>query len=365
MSVLTVKLPSHEVSYELKIERGLLNRVSNEVSKVFTGTKIAIVTDETVYDLYAKSIIKDLKAADYEVQCIVLPPGEQTKTFDSLPNLYSAFAEFGLTRSDLIIALGGGVIGDITGFAASSYLRGVSFIQIPTTLLAQVDSSVGGKVGVDLPEGKNLVGAFYHPLLVLIDPLVLETLTDSAFADGMAEVIKYGCIKNLHLFDRLMELSSRAEVMQHIDWIIETCCTIKQTIVQADEKDLGERMVLNFGHTLGHAIEAYYHYETFTHGQGVAIGMVAISRIAESKQMTTVGTTDRLITLLQQHQLPTELEDPGAYPKLLPYIKKDKKNIDGSLTVIVLTDIGHATMHQTALTFFDSLNTGGTTLWQI
>lgn len=360
MSVLTVKLPSHEVSYELKIERGLLNRVSNEVSKVFTGTKIAIVTDETVYDLYAKSIIKDLKAADYEVQCIVLPPGEQTKTFDSLPNLYSAFAEFGLTRSDLIIALGGGVIGDITGFAASSYLRGISYVQIPTTLLAQVDSSVGGKVGVDLPEGKNLVGAFYHPLLVLIDPLVLETLTDSAFADGMAEVIKYGCIKDLNLFHRLMELSSRKEVMQHIDWIIETCCTIKQVIVQADEKDLGERMVLNFGHTLGHAIEAYYQYETYTHGQGVAIGMVAISRIAESKQMTTVGTTERLINLLQQHQLPIELENPEAYPKLLPYIKKDKKNIAGSLSVIVLADFGRATVHQTALSFFDSLDTGGT-----
>ncbi|MGY0402295.1 3-dehydroquinate synthase [Carnobacterium jeotgali] len=360
MSVITVKLPSHEVSYELKIEKGLLDRVSSEVSKVFTGAKIAIVTDETVYDFYAKSIIKDLKAADYEVQCIVLPPGEQTKTFDSLPNLYSAFAEFGLTRSDLIIALGGGVIGDLAGFAASSYLRGISFVQIPTTLLAQVDSSVGGKVGVDLLEGKNLVGAFYHPLLVLIDPLVLETLTDSAFADGMAEIIKYGCIKDLNLFHRLMALSSRKEVMQHINWIIETCCTIKQVIVQADETDLGERMVLNFGHTLGHAIEAYYQYEKYTHGQGVAIGMVAISRIAESKRMTTVGTTDQLITLLQQHQLPIELENPEAYPKLLPYIKKDKKNIAGNLSVIVLTDIGRATLHQTSLSFFDSLDTGGT-----
>lgn len=360
MSVLTVKLPSHEVNYELKIEKGLLNRVSNEVSKVFTGAKIAIVTDENVYGLYAKSIIKDLKAAGYEVQCIVLPPGEQTKTFDSLPNLYSEFAEFGLTRSDLIVALGGGVIGDITGFAASSYLRGISFVQIPTTLLAQVDSSVGGKVGIDLPEGKNLVGAFYHPLLVLIDPLVLETLTDSAFADGLAEVIKYGCIKDLPLFNRLMELSSRAEVMQHIDWIIETCCTIKQTIVQADEKDLGERMVLNFGHTLGHAIEAYYQYEKYTHGQGVAIGMVAISRIAESKQITPDGLTDRLITLLQQHRLPVELKDLEDYPKLLPYIKKDKKNIAGSLSVIVLTDIGRATVHQASLSFFDSLDTGGT-----
>ncbi|EDP68656.1 3-dehydroquinate synthase [Carnobacterium sp. AT7] len=360
MPVLTVKFPSQEVRYELKIEKGLLNHVSHEVKNVFTGAKIAIVTDETVYALYAKSIIKDLEAADYKVQCIVLPPGEQTKTFDSLPHIYSALADFGLTRSDLIIALGGGVIGDITGFAASSYLRGISFVQIPTTLLAQVDSSVGGKVGVDLPEGKNLVGAFYHPLLVLIDPLVLETLTDSAFADGMAEVIKYGCIKDLNLFHRLTELSSRKEVMQHIDWIIETCCTIKQVIVQTDEKDLGERMILNFGHTLGHAIEAYYQYEKYTHGQGVAIGMVAISRIAESKQMTTDGTTDQLITLLQQHRLPIALEDLEDYPKLLPYIKKDKKNSGGSLSVIVLVDVGRATLHQTTLSFFDSLDTGGT-----
>lgn len=360
MSVLTVKLPPHKVAYDLKIKQGLLDRVSSEVTKVFTGAKIALVTDETVYEHYGKSVIKDLEAANFEVRSIVLPPGEQTKTFDSLPRIYSAFTEFGLTRSDLIIALGGGVIGDITGFAASSYLRGVSYIQIPTTLLAQVDSSVGGKVGVDLPEGKNLVGAFYHPLLVLIDPLVLATLTDSAFADGMAEVIKYGCIRNLDLFHRLMEMPSRLAVMQHIDWIIETCCTIKQRIVQADEKDVGERMVLNFGHTLGHAIEAYYHYEKYTHGQGVAIGMVAISRISEAKQLTKVGATDKLITLLQQHRLPTELEDPEAYPKLLPYIKKDKKNIEGHLSVIVLADVGQASKHQTALSFFESLNTGGT-----
>lgn len=361
MSVLTVKLPSREVAYDLKIEKGLLNNISHEISKVFTGAKIAIVTDETVYEHYGRSVTKQLEAVGFEVQCIVLPSGEQTKTFDSMPRIYSALAKSGLTRSDLMIALGGGVIGDITGFAASSYLRGISYVQIPTTLLAQVDSSVGGKVGVDLLEGKNLVGAFYHPILVLIDPLVLETLTDSAFADGMAEVIKYGCIKDLDLFNRLMELSSRTEVMQHIEWVIETCCTIKQMVVQADEKDVGERMLLNFGHTLGHAIEAYYHYEKHTHGQGVAIGMVAISRIAEKKQLTKAGTTDRLVALLQQHHLPTQLTSLEDYPKLLPYINKDKKNIEGHLTVIILTDIGSAQRHQTALSFFDSLKTGGTT----
>lgn len=361
MTVLTVKLPAQDTNYDLKIKKGILRQVGNEISKIFTGSKIAVITDETVHGYYGASVITDLEAAGFDVHCIVLPPGEQTKTFDSMPAIYSSLAAFGLTRSDLIIALGGGVIGDITGFVASSYLRGISFVQIPTTLLAQVDSSVGGKVGVDLPEGKNLVGAFYHPSLVLIDSLVLETLTDSAFSDGMAEVIKYGCIKDLSLFNQLLELTSRTKVMGKIDWLIETCCMIKKNIVQADEKDLGERMILNFGHTLGHAIEAYYHYEKYTHGQGVAIGMVAISRIAETKQLTKVGTTERLVTLLQQHHLPTELTDHEDYPHLLSYIKKDKKNIDGSLTVVVLTDIGHAQNKPTALSFFDSLTIGGIT----
>lgn len=360
MPELTVEIPESKTSYPLKIEKGLLNHIGSELLKVFKGTKIAVITDETVHQHYGNKAVEELESAGYAVQCIVLPPGEQTKAFQTMPDIYSRLIEFGLTRSDLIVALGGGVIGDIAGFAAASYLRGISFIQVPTTLLAQVDSSVGGKVGVDLPEGKNLVGAFYHPKLVLIDPLVLETLTDAAFADGMAEVIKYGCIKDRELFDRLMDLSSREQVMQQIEWVIETCCTLKKQVVQTDEKDTGERMLLNFGHTLGHAIEAYYHYEDYSHGQGVAIGMVELTRIAEVEKQTEAGTTEALISLLKQYQLPTELKKPEDYSEILPYIKKDKKNLEGHLTIIILDSIGKARRVHSDLTFFKSLTTGGT-----
>lgn len=359
MPELIVEVPAQETSYALKIEKNLLNQVGREISALFNGQKIMIVTDETVHTHYGEIVLNQLKKAGFEVQCIVLPPGEQTKTFSSMPAIFSQLIEFGLTRSDLIIALGGGVVGDITGFAAATYLRGISFVQIPTTLLAQVDSSVGGKVGVDLPEGKNLVGAFYHPELVLIDPLVLKTLTDQAFADGMAEVIKYGCIKDQALFERLMEMSSREEVMDHIEWVIETCCTIKKVVVQADEKDTSERMLLNFGHTLGHAIEAFYHYEVYSHGQGVAIGMVELSKIAEEKQLTKAGTTEKMIKILENHQLPTELEQPADYAEILPYIEKDKKNFRGSLNVIVLDRIGQARRIKTDRQFFSILETGG------
>lgn len=359
MPELIVEVPAQETSYALKIEKNLLNQVGREISALFNGQKIMIVTDETVHTHYGEIVLNQLKKAGFEVRCIVLPPGEQTKTFSSMPAIFSQLIEFGLTRSDLIIALGGGVVGDITGFAAETYLRGISFVQIPTTLLAQVDSSVGGKVGVDLPEGKNLVGAFYHPELVLIDPLVLKTLTDQAFADGMAEVIKYGCIKDQALFERLMEMSSREEVMDQIEWVIETCCTIKKVVVQADEKDTSERMLLNFGHTLGHAIEAFYHYEVYSHGQGVAIGMVELSKIAEEKQLTKAGTTEKMIKILENHQLPTELEQPADYAEILPYIEKDKKNFRGSLNVIVLDRIGQARRIKTDRQFFSILETGG------
>lgn len=361
MPEITVEIPANETSYTLKIEKQLLNKAGKEIDQIFNGSKIMVVTDETVYGYYGETVLNQLKAVGYDVQCIVLPPGEQTKTFSSMPDIYSQLIESGLTRSDLIIALGGGVVGDIAGFAAATYLRGISFVQIPTTLLAQVDSSVGGKVGVDLPEGKNLVGAFYHPDLVMIDPLVLATLTDESFADGMAEVIKYGCIKDQAFFTHLAECSSRSEVMEQIEWVIETCCTIKKEVVQADEKDTSERMLLNFGHTLGHAIEAYYNYEMYSHGQGVAIGMVELSKIAEEKSLTKSGTTEKIISILEKYHLPTQLVEPKDYTEILSYIKKDKKNFEGSLNVIILDEIGKAQKYKTDGQFFDSLKKGGIT----
>ncbi|EXJ22703.1 3-dehydroquinate synthase [Alkalibacterium sp. AK22] len=359
MNEINVELPGESLSYPIQIEKGLLNRVGQELSALTASRRAAIITDQNVYRHYGDKVKSQLAAEGFAVTLIVLEPGEQTKTFDRMPGIFSDLIEAGLTRSDVIMALGGGVVGDIAGFAAASYLRGVDFVQIPTSLLAQVDSSVGGKVGVDLPEGKNLVGAFYHPKKVLIDPLVLETLTDHYFADGMAEVIKYGCIRDADFFKQLASLHSRAAVMEEIEDIIARCCEIKREVVELDEKDKGLRMLLNFGHTLGHAIEAYYQYESITHGHAVAIGMATLTRIAEKEKLSDAGTADRIASVLEQHQLPSALEEGEVYNHVLTYVKKDKKQLDNKLHAVILEKIGKATIHQTDVSFFESLKTGG------
>ena len=201
-------------SYPIIIEKGLINRVSEEIRKVYKGKKIFIITDDNVNKYYGGKISEALKDSDFEVKLLSLKPGEETKNFNTLPIVYNELLDFNLTRSDLIIALGGGVIGDLAGFVASTYLRGVDFVQIPTSLLAQVDSSVGGKVAVDLDRGKNLVGSFYHPKCVLIDPEVLDTLEDRFFIDGMAEVIKYGCIKDKKFFDYLEKMENNQQLLK-------------------------------------------------------------------------------------------------------------------------------------------------------
>ena len=282
-----------ERSYPIIIEDNLLDRIDEEIQKVFKGNKVFILTDENVNKFYGDRISSKLLEAGYDVRSLALPAGEETKSFFTLPEVYNALLDFNLTRSDLIITLGGGVIGDLGGFVASTYLRGVSFVQIPTSLLAQVDSSVGGKVAVDLEKGKNLVGSFYHPKLVLIDPLLLKTLEKRFLIDGMAEVIKYGCIKDNTLFEYLND-TEVIEVINNIGTIIHRCCDIKREVVEKDEKDTGERMLLNFGHTIGHAIEQYYNYSKYTHGEAVAIGMYNISLISEERGITEEGTSKKI-----------------------------------------------------------------------
>lgn len=359
MNELKVNLPQSSLSYAIKIEKGLLQKVGKEVAQLTKSRRVAIITDRNVDSYYGAAVEQQLADEGFEVSMIVLQPGEQTKTFSMMPQIFSQLIEAGLTRSDVIVALGGGVIGDIAGFAAASYLRGIDLVQIPTSLLAQVDSSVGGKVGVDLPEGKNLVGAFYHPTQVIIDPEVLNTLTDHYFADGMAEVIKYGCIWDADFFDSLLKLESREEVMTEIEWIIARCCDIKREVVEQDEKDKGLRMLLNFGHTVGHAIEAYYHYEHITHGHAVAIGMATLTEISEARELTETGTADQLRRVLKMHRLPSELEDTKAYNDILSFVRKDKKQLNNQLHVVLLNSIGTAATHQTDVSFFDSLRTGG------
>ncbi|ACD22746.1 3-dehydroquinate synthase [Clostridium botulinum] len=340
-----------EKSYSIIIKKGLINELSNEINKLYKGKKIFILTDENVNYHYGDKVKDLLINNGYDVKKMVLKPGEETKSFNTLPKIYNEFLDFKLTRSDLIITLGGGVIGDLGGFAASTFLRGIDFIQVPTSLLAQVDSSVGGKVAVDLDRGKNLVGSFYHPKVVLIDPDVLITLKDKFFKDGMAEVIKYGCIKDLNFFYKLKEFKSKDEVLDNIEDIIYTCCNIKRIVVENDEKDKGERMLLNFGHTLGHAIESYYNFNKYTHGEAVGIGMYKIIKMSEEKGITPKGCADEIKDILIQYSLPYDI-DIENLDEILETISLDKKNINNVLKIVLLDRIGQSFLKSTNIEFF-------------
>ena len=277
MPIVTVCAPGQESRYEIHIGHGLLSGCA-PLFAPYRGRRAMIVADEHTAPLYGDALRAQLAAAGVNADLCTLPAGETTKCPEQLSRLYDAFLDAHLTRADLVIALGGGVIGDITGYAACTYLRGVHFVQVPTTLLAQVDSSVGGKVAVNHPRGKNLLGAFYQPELVLIDCDTLRTLDARQVGAGLGEVIKYGCIADAALFEHLEALGSREALMPVLDGVIARCCEIKADYVRQDPFDHGVRMQLNFGHTLAHALENAMGYGTLLHGEAVAIGMVAAAR---------------------------------------------------------------------------------------
>ncbi len=344
---LTVNLG--ENSYPIYIEKGILSDAGTYISDIFKGKRIMVISDDNVFPLYGDKLLDSLNS--YECHTLVLPHGEPTKDFQTLPTVYTALLDAKLTRSDLIIALGGGVIGDLAGFAAASYLRGIKLVQIPTSLLAQVDSSVGGKVAVDLPQGKNLVGAFFHPKMVLIDPDVLNTLPPHFISDGMGEVIKYGCIKDAGLFDQLCSHSSFDDLKPELADIIARCVDIKRIVVEADQFDTGERMLLNFGHTLAHTIEQYHHYERESHGEAVAIGMYQITKMAEEKGLTETGCADRIKKALDIYGLPSSCGIP--MDDLKAAVTLDKKNLNGKLNVVLLKTVGESYVHPTDVEFFE------------
>ena len=323
-------------SYPIHIENGILAKTGELVSEVFSGKKIMIVSDDNVFPLYGEIITKALSDSGFECHSFVLPHGEPTKSFQSLPKIYEALINAKLTRSDLLIALGGGVIGDLAGFAASSYLRGIKFVQIPTSLLAQVDSSVG---------------AFYHPKAVIIDPNVLNTLPDHFISDGMGEVIKYGCIKDKELFELLCRHTSFDDLKPKLTQIIARCVDIKRIVVEADQFDLGERILLNFGHTLAHTIEQHFNYERESHGEAVGIGMYQISKIAEEKGLTTSGCAEQIKKALEIYKLPDNSNLP--IDVLTDAISLDKKNLNNHLNVVLLHDIGDSYVYPTDVSFFD------------
>ena len=339
MRIVHVDLESK--SYNIEIERGLLFHVGGKIKTLLPkAEKIAIITDSNVGPLYAPLLQESLEKEGLTVTVLTFPAGEESKNLQTLGVLYDGLAEAGLTRSDAVVALGGGVTGDMGGLAAATFLRGVAFIQIPTSLLATVDSSVGGKVAIDLSGGKNLVGAFYQPRAVFIDPDLLKTLPVRFLHDGLAEVIKYGCIMDRALFMALEKIQSDAELLAQSDDIIETCCNIKARIVEHDEFDTGERMLLNFGHTLGHAVEKTFRFDRYSHGEGVGIGMVLLTRRSEKLGLTDGGTADRIAALLQKFRLPIVAD--MRQEDFLEAIALDKKKRGSHLTLILLKRIGES-----------------------
>lgn len=337
-------------SYDILIERGLIKRAAGEIRTIFRGKKIAVISDDRVFKYYGEILLDGLKEY-WECSTVILPHGESSKSIDHLPDVYRKLLDAGISRSDLILALGGGVVGDLAGFVAATYLRGIPFVQIPTSLLAQVDSSVGGKVAVDLKEGKNLVGAFYQPEKVLIDPDVLKTLPERYIHDGMGEVIKYGCIKDEELFTLLEQAGNFEGLQENLTEVIFRCVDIKRKVVEEDQFDIGERMLLNFGHTLAHAIEQKFAYERESHGEAVAIGMYQITRISEEKGFTKKGSADKIRKILEAYGLPTSCG--VRLGELKEAMKRDKKNFKDSLRLILIKEIGNSEIYPSDLTFFE------------
>lgn len=333
-----IRVNLKKYSYDIQIERGLLDQAGSLIRRISHAGKAAVITDDTVNALYGDRLEQSLQNEGFTTKRISFPPGETSKTLSVLGGVYRELSDFGVTRSDVAVTLGGGVPGDLGGFAAATYLRGIPLVHIPTSFLAQIDSSVGGKVAVDLPMGKNLVGNFYQPAGVIIDPDLISSLPVRFLYDGMAEAIKYGCIRSSRLFELLERIQDKEELDRRLEQIIYECCIIKARIVERDEYDLGDRMQLNFGHTLGHAVEAFFHYQNFSHGESIAVGMAMVTERSEKQGLTQPGTAARLETLLKKYHLPIHAEAP--LEDLLMLTEHDKKKRGDDLTLIILPRIG-------------------------
>lgn len=343
MKKLKINIPGYE--YFVHIQDGIIDKIGSMIKDIFKGKRICIITDGNVDKFYGSTVENSLKGEGFEVYKIVVEPGEKSKSFETLMGLYDKLIDFKITRSDLIVALGGGVVGDLSGFCAATYLRGIHFVQIPTSLLAQIDSSIGGKVAVDLPRGKNLVGSFYHPKAVFIDPNVLRTLDRRYLNDGMGELIKYSLIRDREMFKRLMEIEDYEELYRSFDSLIYRCCDIKRDIVERDEHDNGERMILNFGHTIGHSIEKLKGYSGISHGEAVAEGMYEITKSSERNGLTKEGTAEKIKVLLNKYGLQAESCLP-INEELIESMAVDKKNRGNNINLILIKDIGESFIHK-------------------
>ncbi len=361
MRVVKVKLA--ERSYSILVGKGLLSRLGEQCKKLKLGQRCAIISDRNVAPRFGKAVEKNLRAAGFEPISIIVPAGETAKSLSTVQSCYDQLAAHRLERKSFIVALGGGVVGDLAGFVAATYLRGIDFVQVPTTLLAQVDSSVGGKVGVNLKAGKNLVGAFHQPKLVLCDLDTLKTLPPREFRAGLAEVIKYGIIYDAELFARLeQELpkllggiggtsytspkskKSGARVTRPSETlreIVARCCEIKADVVSQDETESGLRAILNFGHTIGHALEAISSYGKFLHGEAISIGQVAAAKLSAKVLGLPQSDVERIQSLFERADLPTQIKLSSAQrKKLFAAMKLDKKVRAGEIKFVLAERIG-------------------------
>lgn len=345
----TIRVGLEERAYDILIGRNLLERAGQEIAARMPGARAAIITDANVAALHLATIEESLKAAGIQGTAIRVPAGEQSKSFPVLETVVDAILAARLERRDVVIALGGGVVGDLSGFAAGIVRRGMDFVQVPTTLLAQVDSSVGGKTGINTAHGKNLVGVFHQPKLVLADTGVLDTLPPREFRAGYAETVKYGLIDRPEFFAWLeanwQEVFAGGEAREHA---IAEACRAKADVVARDERESGDRALLNLGHTFGHALEAATGYDSsrLVHGEGVAIGMALAHRFSARLNLASPDDYQRVEAHLRAVGLPTKLSDiPGGLPgadRLLEYVAQDKKVSRGALTFILTRGIGQS-----------------------
>lgn len=328
-------------SYEICIGKGILDRAAMVIAKSNLARRYVVIADSTVAALYGEKVMSMLKDAGLSADIMEFPAGEESKTPETVVSISRRLVELGADRETALIALGGGVTGDIVGFAASLYMRSIPYIQIPTTLLAQVDSSVGGKTGIDLPEGKNLLGAFYQPRFVFIDLQFLQSLPSQEIKNGLAEIVKYGIIDDVDLFS-LLERDGEKLVegdMELLQNVVEQACKIKKSIVEIDEQDRGMRRILNFGHTLGHALEAQSAY-TMSHGNAVSLGMIAAGRISEKRGHLGAAERQRIERLVRSLGLPTVIPDTMDTTGILRHMQRDKKRQNNELHFVLLKKIG-------------------------
>lgn len=339
---------SADRSYPIIIERGLLRGVGMGMREMGFSGRCAVITNPAVGRLYSKKLLDSLAGAGFEPLTVEVPDGEEYKTLSEIARIYDRLLAERLERDSAIIALGGGVVGDMAGFVAATFLRGVPYVQVPTTLLAQVDSSVGGKTGVNHPLGKNLIGAFYQPRAVFIDPDVLKTLDKREITSGFSEVVKYGVIRDERFFSFLEEERERLVGLEdEIISAIERACSIKAQVVSRDERERGIRSILNFGHTFGHAIEAATGYTGFKHGEAVSIGMVMAAELSSFLGLSAKGVAERIRGLLSGFGLPTSFS--GISPtRLIEAIRLDKKKKGGSIRFVLVEAIGKVALKEVA-----------------